>query len=303
MNDRIRNLLMRYSPQWLLERARDHKKALRRKRLSQQQQQGGWTQAALVKQLQSAGVRQGDSLLVHSSLSKMGYVEGGAQTVLASLLECIGPEGNLLMPSFPASGRNKEYLDNAPVFDVRRTPSAMGKITEVFRSMPGTVRSLHPTDSVVAYGPRAEYFTAGHFGQLTPYTEDSPFRRLAATGGKILMLGTTLNGAGTSLHTLEDAVDFPYPVYLNKIYEVTVIDAQGTEHRVKTKVHNPAQSVKRNCDALKPLFLLQGAMTTCRIGDADCLLLDADKMFATMLQAFKEQGVTMYTPYGTAKKA
>lgn len=303
MNDRLRNLLMRYGPQWLLERARDHKKSLRRKRLAKQLQQGGWTKADLVNQLQAAGIRPRESLLVHSSLSKMGFVEGGAQTVLDALLECIGPEGNLLMPSFPASGRNKEYLDTAPVFDVQRTPSAMGKITEVFRSMPGTLRSLHPTDSVVAYGPRAAYFTAGHFGQLTPYTESSPFRRLASAGGKILMLGTTLNGAGTSLHTLEDAVDVPYPVYLDQVYEVTVMDAQGNQYRVKTKVHNPAQSAKRNCDALKPLFLQAGAMTTCRIGDAECLLMDAAKMFNTMIQAFQEQGVTMYTPYGTAKKA
>jgi aminoglycoside 3-N-acetyltransferase len=302
MNDRLRNILVRYTPQWLLVFARERKKSIRRNQLRQQQQSGGWSYDSLREQFIKAGIVEGDHLLVHSSLSKIGYVQGGPHTVIQALLNVLGPQGDLLMPSFPAAGRNKDYLDQQPVFDVRITPSAMGSITETFRKMPGVKRSLHPTDPVLAYGPLTDYFTTGHLGQLTPYNEHSPFRRLAEKKGKILMLGTTLNGAGTSLHTLEDAVDFPYPVYLEKTYEVTVIDEDGISHQVKTKVHNPEMSAKRNCDALKPLFIRNGIMKECKIGEAACLLIDAEGMFQVMLKAFRENGVTMYTPYGTSKK-
>lgn len=303
MNDRLRNILVRYTPQWLLEFARDRKKSIRRTQLKKQERNGGLRREDILKQLRDAGIQKGDHLLVHSSMSKIGYVDGGAEAIIQALLSAVGSEGNLLMPSFPATGRNKDYLDQHPVFDVRITPSAMGKITETFRMMPGTKRSLHPTDPVLAYGPLADYFTSGHLGQLTPYNEASPFRRLAEKKGKILMLGTTLNGAGTSLHTLEDAVDFPFPVYLKRIYEVTVIDDKGNSHLVKTKVHNPEMSAKRNCDALKPLFIRHHVLKQFIIGEADCLLIDAEKMFNVMVQEFTLNGVTMYTPYGTGKKA
>lgn len=298
MNDRLRHLLIRYTPKWILEYAKSEKKRLRSKELLRQSKAGGLTQQDLVRQFSSCGIRRGDSLLVHSSLSKIGYVQGGPVTVIDALLETIGQEGTLLMPTFPAQGRNKDYLDQNTTFNVRTTPSSMGKMTEEFRLRPGVIRSLHPTDPVAAIGPLADYYTSGHFGQLTPYNEHSPFRRLAEKRGKILMLGTTLNGAGTSLHTLEDAVDFPYPVYLDKTYEISVIDYNGNAHTTTTKVHNPEMSVKRNCDALKPMFLESGVMNTCVIGEAECMLIDARGMFEVMVQRFHESGITMYTPHG-----
>lgn len=303
MNDRLRNLLVRYSPDWLLEFARSGKKNIRRKELQRQSRAGGITRQELTQQLRQCGIQPGDSLLVHSSLSKIGFVNGGALTVIEALKETIGPEGTLLMPTFPASGRNKDHLDANPVFDARLTPSAMGSITETFRKGKGVYRSLHPTDPVAAAGPLADYYTSGHLGQLTPYNEHSPFRRLAEKGGKILMLGTTLNGAGTSLHTLEDAVPFPFPVYLDNVYEVTIIDQEGRSHQVHTKVHNPEMSVRRNCDALKPIFIQHGVLSNCRVGEAACMLIDAKGMFEVMIREFNTNGVTMYTPYGNEKKA
>lgn len=292
------HLLMKYSPEWLLEFAKRQKKLLRKKELRAQEQSGGFTKEDLIRDLKNTGIQPGDSLLVHCSLSKIGFIHGGPDTLIQALLETLGKEGTLLMPSFPAGGRNKDYIETNKVFDVRLTPSAMGKVSETFRLMPGVHRSLHPTDPVCAYGPLAKFYTETHFGQLTPYNEFSPFRKLADKHGKILMLGTTLNGAGTSLHTLEDAVDFPYPVYDKNIYEVTIIDENGKEHQVKTKVHNPTQSAKRNCDALKPGFISAGVLKEYTIGQAQSLLIDAAGMFQTMLTNFKERGVTMYTPYG-----
>lgn len=298
MKAQLKRLFFRHAPGILLKEAQRINKALRRYRLGNQQKAGGFTREQLVRDLRNIGVSEGDALLVHSSLGKIGYVEGGAATVIDALLEVLGPKGTLAMPSFPARGRNKDYLDGHPVFDVRNTPSAMGIITETFRKMPGVERSLHPTDPVCARGPLAAYLTGTHFGQHTPYNEMSPFWKLTRCGGMILMLGTTLDGACTSLHLLEDAVDFPYPVYDPKEYDTEVIDAEGRHLRMKTKVHDPAWSARRDCDRLKPAFEDAGILSNGRIGDAPSMLIDAEGLFKTMLSDFRREGVTMYTPKG-----
>ena len=112
------------------------------------------------------------------------------------------------------------------------------------------------------------------------------------------MLGTTLNGACTNLHTLEDAVEFRFPVYDEKIFEVDMVDMQGKTSQMKTKVHNPDYSAKRNCDALKPMFEKENVLVNGKIGGANSMLIDANKMLEVMIKNYNEKGVTMYTPYG-----
>ncbi len=295
----LKKLALTYTPEFVLEWAKKLKKNQRRKELATQQQRGkGISKDSLIADLKKIGLKPDDSVLVHSSLSKIGFVEGGPKTIVDALSEVVGSEGTLLFPTFPAAGRNKTHLMEHPFFDIVKTPSQMGSVTEYFRKLPGVYRSFHPTDSVAAKGPLAEYYTNSHFGELTPYTELSPFRKLCNKKGKILMLGTSLNGACTNLHTLEDAVDFKYPVYDEKIFEVRMINAQGIESTMKTKVHNPEYSAKRNCDALKPMFEREAVLVNGMIGEAKSMLIDADKMLETMISNYKEKGVTMYTPMG-----
>ena len=140
--------------------------------------------------------------------------------------------------------------------------------------------------------------TEGHFNQLTAYNANSPFYRLCELKGKILYVGVTLDNAGTSLHVLEDAVYFPYPVYHSEIFDLMLKDAMGELHEVKTMVHSPIYSKKRKCDDLIPLFIEKNACKRVRLGEAACLLFDADLMLKTMKEAFILDGVTMYTPNG-----
>ncbi len=296
----VKTALLKYTPNFILDWIKLFLKRKREKKIGKQKlAKTGVTKDKLIVDLKRIGLREGDSVLVHSSLSKIGFVEGGAGTVIDALTEVIGEKGTLLFPAFPAKGKNKTYLEGTPFFDIANTASQMGSITEYFRKQKGVCRSFHPTDSVCARGPLAEYYTNSHFGELTPYTENSPFRKLCFKKGKILMLGTTLNGACTNLHTLEDAVEFRYPVYDEKIYTVKMVNFDGIVSTMKTKVHNPIFSVKRNCDALKPLFEKEGVLVNGKIGAASSMLIDADKMLATMIRYYDEKGVTMYTPGGT----
>lgn len=296
----LKQLVIKYAPEFLLEWVKGLKRNQRRKELRlQEKNKTGITKEKLVQDLKKIGIKKGDSILVHCSLSKIGYVIGGAETIVSSLFEVIGEDGTLLFPTFPASARNKDYLEEHPFFDIKNTPSQMGSVTEYFRKLDGVKRSFHPTDSVAAKGPLAEFYTNSHFGQPTPYNVNSPFRKLCAKNGKILMLGTTLNGACTNLHTLEDAVEFKFPVYCQKIFEVKMLDEDGIVSIMKTKVHDPNYSAKRNCDALKPMFEKEGVLVNGMIGEAKTMLIEANKMLEVMIKNYNERGVTMYTPYGS----
>ena len=296
----LKQFILKYSPGFLLDWAKKLKKSQRRSQLKKQQERkSGISQQQLTEAFHKIGIQKGDSVLVHASLSKIGYVDGGAKTLVTALLETIGNEGTLLFPTFSATGRNKTHLEEHPYFNIRNTPSQMGAVTEYFRKLEDVFRSMHPTDSVCAKGKLADFFTNSHYGQLTPYNEHSPFRKLCLMKGKILMLGNTLNGACTNLHTLEDAVDFKFPVYDSKIFEVEMTDKNGIKTKVKTKVHNPDYSAKRNCDALKPLFEKEGVLVNGMIGEAKSMLIDADKMLEVMIRNYKEKGITMYTPWGS----
>jgi aminoglycoside 3-N-acetyltransferase len=290
---------LRHLPESLLAKAMNIRKSLRRKTLQLQSKRQPIRFEQIIEDLRKIGIQNGDSVLVHSSLSKIGYVEGGAPMIIRALRAVVGERGTILMPSFPATGRNKDYLETQPIFDVLKTPSNMGIISEVFRKTPGVLRSLHPTDPVCAEGPLASYYINTHFGQPTPYNAFSPFRKLIDKKGKILMLGTSLNGACTSLHTLEDAVDFPYAVYDSKLFQAQLIDDTGTFLSMETRVHNPEYSALRNADALLPLFEQHGVLKKGTIGKARSFLIDAAGFFQTMINAFEEKGVTMYTPTGT----
>jgi len=140
---------------------------------------GWYTEQRLRRDLEALGVRSGRVLLVHSSLSSLGVVSGGAATVIDALRALLGPEGTLVMPShtWDRPGRG----DFA--FDIGKTPSCVGAISEKFRTMPGAIRSLHPTHSVVALGPKA--------GSSIP-------RAMAWKGGSDVIGGDSPIGAGSA---------------------------------------------------------------------------------------------------------
>lgn len=297
----MRNFIRKITPAFLLDWYRRYKKIKVRSEIEQQAKNNeGWTKTDLKDQLQSFGIKEGDTILVHSSMSKIGFVEGGPKTIVDALLETVGPNGHILMPNSPNARFQLDYIQEIHYFDVLNDKSKLGAISEYFRNHENAVRSWHPTEPVSCIGPDTEFFVGMHFNQITPYNENSPFYKVAERNGKILMIGVTLDNAGTNLHTLEDAIeDFKYPVYHPTVFETKIVDPKGEEHRVTTKVHDPIWSKKRKCDGLIPLFEERNVLEFVKFGNASTLLLDARKMLDVMIEEYKEHGVTMYTPNGS----
>ena len=182
--------------------------------------QGPVTKAWLLRDLAALGVKPGMLLMAHTSLSGLGWVVGGAATVAQALLEAVGSEGTLLMPTFtswntnPANWRNPAVpkawyqliRDEMPAYDPRASQgSGMGLVSEYFRCMSGVLRSAHPACSWAAIGPRANKLLDNHAPDMA-LGLDSPVGRCYLSGGHVLSLATERT---TCLHLAEHLCEYP----------------------------------------------------------------------------------------------
>lgn len=296
IRDQIRSMV----PQFVLEWNRSAKKKKRNRLLEAQKQQGiSLTFNELVDQFERAGVKKGTDLLVHSSLSRLGHVEGGAATVVEAILHVVGKEGNVLMPTSTVVTLQANHPTD--VFNVRESPSKMGAISEYFRTRCAHARSYHPLEPVAVWGKDAEFYTRGHHTDESAYGPNSPWDKHMEHGGQILYLGTTLINSGTSLHAVEDTVgwrQFSFPIYLEGSKTFPVKTPNGRNLSVTTKVHNPKVSALRQCDALIPVLEANGVLKHIQIGQAPSLLVDSAGMKSVLLEQYYKHGITMYSPLG-----
>ncbi|WP_433204026.1 aminoglycoside N(3)-acetyltransferase [Nocardia sp. CA-107356] len=180
----------------------------------------GLTHTELMKGWRRAGVREGMSVIMHSSLSSIGRVDGGAATVIACLRSALGPAGTLVTPTFTwqVADPNLDHAgvpDSAvierraavPTFHPGLPSTGMGAVPELLRCLPGSVRSSHPQASVAAIGARAaEIVRRQTLGFAVGRT--SPFGRLYDLGGHILLVGVG-HDRNTFLHYAETLTPNP----------------------------------------------------------------------------------------------
>ncbi|GAB3004813.1 AAC(3) family N-acetyltransferase [Saccharothrix stipae] len=174
------------------------------------------TRESIGAELGAVGLRPGDTVLVHSSLRSLGWVCGGAVAVVQALLDVLGADGTLVVPTQSADNSEPSGWQYPPVpaswwpgirasmpaYDPRTTPSSgMGVIAEAVRTWPGALRSAHPQTSFAAVGPRAAEVVAGH-ALDSRLGERSPLARLEAMGARVLLLGVGFDSC-TAFHLAE----------------------------------------------------------------------------------------------------
>lgn len=233
----------------------------------------------IATEIRELGVLPEDTILVHSSFKSLGYIPGGIETVIQGFLNAIGPDGTLLMPALSLG------LKPSEIFDVRLTPANVGAIPEYFRTREGTSRSLHPTHSVCAVGRRTHELLDDHGLDCTPCGRHSPFRKMAETNGKIVMLGCGLK-PNTTMHALEEYMEPPYlfgPTYL-----YTIRDRQGKTCQKEYRnhgfnIHGYAQRYDKVMELDSGSFLRKG-----RALQAVTFVLDAPRLKSAVLRKLKE---------------
>ena len=174
------------------------------------------TVASLTRDLQALCIEAGDTLIVHSSLSSIGYVNGGPVAVILALENVLGPSGTLVMPTHstdltdtqdwrdPAvpSKWHDHIREHMPAFRPDLTPTrGMGLIAECFRKQDGTVRSNHPHVSWAAWSVHRNQVTEAHLLSMG-HGETSPLARLYNLDARVLLLGVGFS-ACTCFHLAE----------------------------------------------------------------------------------------------------
>jgi aminoglycoside 3-N-acetyltransferase len=228
--------------------------------------------AVVIKQdiedgLAAIGIRAGDTVLLHSSLSSFGHVEGGAATVIAALQAVLGERGCLVVPTLTLG------MDEAQVrFDVRLSPSHTGRITEVFRGLPGVWRSHHPFSSAAAWGHAARQATAYHDG--TPCSLTSPYGQVYLRGGYSLFMGVGM-ASNTVFHVAEE-IAAPAYLRLATFPDAVVVDEDGIERRVHASRFNCYQTgIRRHLERMADVFAAAGTLRHATVGSSRWTLLAA----------------------------
>lgn len=226
----------------------------------------------IISDLKRLGLNPGDTVIFHSSLSSIGHVAGGADTVIDGILNVLGMKGTLLMPSF-AAGSEHELLRKGLIFDLKTSNSQMGIITETFRKRKGVIRSLNPSHCVAGFGTSAQRILSGHEKCNVSVGRNTPFEKLVRMGGKILLLGVTHEN-NTILHYLENTNGAP--TLSRELFNPVVIDMDGHTHVVPTYPHMPG--LKRRYQRVENILLDAGIQKNDKIGNAVSRILDARGM-------------------------
>jgi len=247
--------------------------------------------AVLTDQL---GLRSGDLVYVHSGMDGLS-LDFPFYRLLSLIREVIGPGGTVVFPTYPNHRISAyEWLQAGHVFDVRRTPSYTGILTEFARRQRLAVRSLHPTKSVCALGPAAAELTATHHLSPYPYDTGSPYHKLIGGGGKIIGLGVTTNYL-SFIYCVDDAFkrEFPVRVYHDQIFSAPCINDAGERVTVETYAHDMSTTVHPDMPVFMSTHVSAEACRDWNIRGMKFFRASAPKLFAELM-ALAARGIIAY---------
>ena len=254
-----------------------------------------YTCESLAIEIKNLGVSSGDTVLVHSSYKSLGKMERGAETIVRALQEVITYQGLLLMPSFnltkegelkvhPTSGVLYTGHTRDETWDIEKSKSTVGWITEYFRQLPATYRSDNYSHSIGGWGRDSIPFLCGHMSNREPispwdrepwgrtYGRDSPFYRAYEQSGKIMMLGDIPWSSCTYIHFIET------------LYWNILLESDDSARYPKMNLDNVGRfwmDISKKGD-------LDQFMNTGSVGDANCKLFQIRKFVDTVLESVKE---------------
>ena len=216
------------------------------------------TQSEIEAGLRELGLGEGDIVLLHSAMSTLGHVEGGADAVVEAFLGVLGTTGTLVVPTF----------------------GAFGAIVEAVKARPDAVHSIHPRGSVAALGADAEALCRDHWKPPMVHAEGTPYMRIAKRGGYVCLLGVDQD-RNTTLHTPEELLRAPY---LKPTREFTFDTPEGSA----TKHWDFFPGPHRDLIGLDPLLRRSGKMRVATIGSSVVRLVRSQDLIDIALEAGRD---------------
>lgn len=233
---------------------------------------------SLLKDIKNLGINENDIIMVHSSLKKVGQIQGGGHTLLDVFCNYLGDNGLLVLPCHTWG-----TLDEGGVYHID-TPSNLGVLPNLFRNRKGVYRSMHPTHSMCAYGKGGADFVQGEIGN-DAFCGNGCMQKLLDMGAKVLLMGVTLTSC-TFFHLIEERTTISHYWFNEK----------PTNYKVRLEsgevVDNPIYMTKIDTSEYfdKALDLVKAHPSTRlgKIGGADCILLDCKEIYPVIEGLIKE---------------
>lgn len=239
------------------------------------------TKESLLADLKAAGLKGTDTVLVHSSMKKIGDID--ANIVLDALLEYF-KEGLLLMPTHTWATIREPYQ----TFDIKTSKPCVGILPTLFLERPNTYRSLHPTHSICAYGKEAIEYIKGEENFTTPCDPRGVYGRLYARKAKILLIGVN-HIKNTYIHSVEESFGVlnriakeATPFYIKTKDEVFLVNM----HKHYCSLH---PHVSECYERLAEAFNYNKATTTAKFGAAQMIVCEARGIYETVAKILKKE--------------
>jgi aminoglycoside 3-N-acetyltransferase len=242
------------------------------------------SETAFIALLREIGFTNGATVLVHSSMDDISrrVPSMTAARVIKVLQELVGPEGTIVMPTFPFRGKQLHYVEKGQAFDVLRTPSQVGLITEVFRRLPGVGRSLHPTHPFAAWGKHAEDLLSTHDLGGT-FGENSPIFRLQDYNGLVVGLGTGLRDSFTILHVAEECHPKARRYFFEDTPRTTVVVGKQ-KNEIVFRFPVLRDNVVRNYNRVENALIQQGVLRYVTRSGFRCAVTTAQRFIAASMK-------------------
>jgi len=224
-----------------------------------------------VKSLKDAGIKEGDTVFVHSRVSAFGKLltfdrSFLMQALIDSIKECVGNEGTIIMPTFSYS------FDKNEPFDVNNTQSTVGALTEFFRKQRGVIRTAHPNHSVAVWGTNKRDLS--ETGKDT-FDENSIFGKIHKLNGKIVFLGAPFQSC-TFIHYIEQMHKVPYRRMRN--FKGKIITG-GKEHEEEIIFYEKYNVFFSSFSRLEKRLLEKGLMKNVELGIGNIMMIECKDLF------------------------
>jgi len=215
--------------------------------------------------LAQVGLGAGDVVLVHSSLSAFGYVEGGADTIIDALLATVGDGGTVVVPTFTWSLFHEA---ETAVLDLANTScrDEVGIIPEAFRRRPEARRSTHICHSVAAIGPHTDQVMGEG---ISSFGAGSTFHRLYELDAWCLLLGVGFTSC-TELHAVEEYMRVPYRSHRDFKGSIIVLE-NGTELPSRSIEFLRHPGYANDFAKMREVFERHGVLRITRVGAAEVI--------------------------------
>lgn len=242
----------------------------------------------LALQWNKSGIKKKDTALIHSSLSgflksyKSKGIELTPEDILDSFVESVGDEGTLIFPTY-----NFDFA-KGKVFDIRKSKSETGILTEFARLHPNAVRTGHPLFSFAVIGRHKDKFEGLY--NYSAFGEDSPFAKLMELDGKIAALDIAGEYCMTFYHYVEEMENAPNRYH--KIFKGPYIDIDGSEciREFNLFARKLEDGVETDVKPMEEYLWLKGLFSGYRPGEGSRLhVIDAKTVYQEAAKVIREK--------------